>query len=96
VRRNLNPELRVRGIVLTMFDGRTNLARDVEVEVRKHFDNTFRAVIPRSVRLSEAPSHGLPIQRYDPRSAGAEAYEQLADELLEQLALPVAEASSGG
>ncbi len=96
VRRNLNPELRVRGIVLTMFDGRTNLAREVEVEVRKHFENTFQAVIPRSVRLSEAPSHGLPIQGYDPRSAGAEAYERLADELLEQLALPVAEASSGG
>ena len=96
VRRNLNPELRVRGIVLTMFDGRTNLAREVEAEVRKHFDNTFGAVIPRSVRLSEAPSHGLPIQGYDPRSAGAEAYEQLAEELLAQLALPVAEASSGG
>ena len=95
VRRNLNPDLDVRGIVLTMFDGRTNLAREVEEEVRKHFDNTFRAVIPRSVRLSEAPSHGQPIQHYDPRSAGAEAYERLADELLEQLPLPVAEASSG-
>ena len=96
VRRNLNPELRVRGIVLTMFDGRTNLAHQVEAEVRKHFDNTFQSVIPRSVRLSEAPSHGLPIQRYDPRSRGAEAYERLADELLRQLALPIAEASSGG
>ena len=94
VRRNLNPELRVRGIVLTMFDGRTNLARQVEDEVRRHFDNTFRAVIPRSVRLSEAPSHGQTIQQYDPRSAGAEAYERLADELIERLALPV-EASSG-
>ncbi|MXZ62146.1 MAG: ParA family protein [Chloroflexi bacterium] len=96
VRRNLNPELSVRGIVLTMFDGRTNLAREVEAEVRNHFDNTFASVIPRSVRLSEAPSHGLPIQRYDPRSRGAEAYEQLADELLEQLALPISEASHGG
>ena len=95
VRRNLNPQLRVRGIVLTMFDGRTNLARQVEDEVRRHFDNTFRAVIPRSVRLSEAPSHGQTIQQYDPRSAGAEAYERLADELIERLALPVAEASSG-
>ena len=96
VRRNLNPELFVRGIVLTMFDGRTNLAHQVEAEVREHFDNTFSSVIPRSVRLSEAPSHGLPIQRYDPRSRGAVAYEELADELLEQLALPIAEASHGG
>ena len=95
VRGNLNPELRVRGIVLTMFDGRTNLARQVEEEVRRHFDNTFRAVIPRSVRLSEAPSHGQAIQQYDPRSAGAEAYERLADELIERLALPVAEAPNG-
>ncbi len=96
VRRNLNPELLVRGIVLTMFDGRTNLAHQVEAEVRRHFDNTFRSVIPRSVRLSEAPSHGIPVQRYDPRSRGAEAYERLADELLEQLALPTTEASHGG
>ena len=96
VRRNLNPELLVRGIVLTMFDGRTKLAHQVEAEVREHFDNTFSSVIPRSVRLSEAPSHGLPIQRYDPRSRGAVAYEELADELLEQLALPIAEASNGG
>lgn len=96
VRRNLNPELAVCGIVLTMFDGRTNLARQVEAEVREHFGNTFRTVIPRSVRLSEAPSHGLPIQGYDPRSRGAEAYEQLAGELLEQLELPIVEASSGG
>ena len=85
VRRNLNPSLRVRGIVLTMFDGRTNLARQVEEEVRRHFDNTFRAVIPRSVRLSEAPSHGEPIQSYDPLSAGARAYDALAEELLEQI-----------
>ena len=68
-----------------MFDARTNLARQVEAEVREHFDNTFQAVIPRSIRLSEAPSHGMPIQSYDPRSAGARAYEALADELLEQL-----------
>ena len=60
-----------RGIVLTMYDGRTNIAKQVQDEVRKHFDNTFRSVIPRSVRLSEAPSHGMPIQIYtvtpDPR-----------------------------
>ena len=96
VRRNLNPELRVRGIVLTMFDGRTKLARQVEAEVRKHFENTFQAVIPRSIRLSEAPSHGQPIRSYDPTSAGAVAYEQLADELLEQLALPVPGGPHGG
>ena len=89
VQANLNPRLRIRGIVLTMFDGRTNIARQVEDEVRKHFDNTFHAVIPRSVRLSEAPSHGEPIQRYDPRSTGALAYDELALELLMQLHPPV-------
>jgi chromosome partitioning protein len=92
VRASLNPALRVRGIVLTMFDARTNLARQVEAEVREHFDNTFHAVIPRSIRLSEAPSHGVPIQSYDPLSAGARAYEALADELLDQLTTSI----SGG
>ena len=91
VQQNLNPQLHVLGIVLTMVDGRTNLARQVEEEVRRHFDNTFQAVIPRSVRLSEAPSHGLAIQQYDPASVGAEAYRRLADELIERLALPGAE-----
>ncbi len=85
VQANLNPSLRVRGIVLTMFDGRTNLSKQVEDEVRKHFDNTFRVVIPRSVRLSEAPSFGQPIQLYDPRSPGAIAYNHLAEELMESL-----------
>jgi chromosome partitioning protein len=89
VRRNLNTSLRLRGVLLTMFDARTNLSRDVETEVRRHFANTFRAVIPRSVRLSEAPSHGEPIQRYDPLSAGARAYDELAEELLAQLRAPV-------
>ena len=88
MQQNLNPELRVLGIVLTMVDGRTNLARQVEDEVRRHFDNTFQAVIPRSVRLSEAPSYGQAIQQYDPASVGAEAYRRLADELIERLALP--------
>ena len=82
VRRNLNPNLKLQGVVLTMFDIRTNLSKDVEAEVRRHFGNTFQAVIPRSIRLSEAPSHGLPVQRYDPTSAGAIAYDQLAEELL--------------
>ncbi len=82
VKRNLNPSLLVRGLVLTMFDARTNLSRQVEHEVRTHFANTFRTVIPRSVRLSEAPSHSEPIQRYDPDSSGARAYEELANELV--------------
>jgi len=83
VRRNLNRSLQLRGLLLTMFDKRTNLSRQVADEVRRHFPNTFRAVIPRSVRLSEAPSHGLPISMYDERSPAAEAYGDLADELLQ-------------
>ncbi|PKN78408.1 MAG: hypothetical protein CVU47_12315 [Chloroflexi bacterium HGW-Chloroflexi-9] len=92
VQRNLNPRLVIRGVLLTMFDVRTNLSRDVEGEVRKHFDSTFRTVIPRSIRLAEAPSHGAPIRAYDPLSAGARAYDDLADELIERLAstLPAA------
>jgi chromosome partitioning protein len=85
VRASLNPRLRIRGVLLTMFDARTNLARQVEEEVRRHFTNTFQASVPRSVRLSEAPSHGEPIQRYDPSSSGAAAYNAVAAELLEQL-----------
>jgi len=85
VRRNLNPRLVIRGVVLTMFDARTNLSREVEAEVRVHFANTFRAVIPRSVRLAEAPSHGEPINVFDPTSAGARAYDDLADELVAAL-----------
>ena len=85
VRRNLNPRLLLRGVLLTMFDGRTNLARDVEAEVRTHFANTFHAVIPRSVRLAEAPSHGEPIATFDPTSSGAKAYDDLADELIAAL-----------
>ncbi len=85
VQRNLNPRLVLRGVVLTMFDARTNLSREVETEVRRHFASTFRAVIPRSVRLAEAPSHGEPINAYDPLSAGARAYDDLADELIEAL-----------
>ena len=82
VRRNLNPDLRIGGVLLTMVDARTNLSRQVEEEVRSHFASTFRTTIPRSVRLSEAPSHGQPIQLYDPLSAGAAAYDEVADELL--------------
>jgi chromosome partitioning protein len=82
VRRNLNPSLTLRGLLLTMFDGRTNLSQQVADEVRAHFGNTFRTVIPRSVRLSEAPSHGLPIAKYDPSSRANRAYEELAEELI--------------
>ena len=82
VRRNLNAGLRVQGLVLTMYDGRTNLCRQVADEVRNHFPNTFQTVIPRSVRLSEAPSYGLPILAYDRSCRAGKAYQALADELL--------------
>ena len=83
VRSLLFPELRVRGVVLTMFDSRTNLANDVVAEVGKHFPNqVFKSVIPRSIRLAEAPSYGLPISVYAPTSVGAQAYDALAKELL--------------
>jgi chromosome partitioning protein len=82
VRDHLNPNLSVAGIVLTMFDGRTNLSADVAAEARRHMGGlVFDSVVPRSVRLSEAPSHGLPIQRYSPDSPGALAYAALASEL---------------
>lgn len=83
VRRALNPTLELRGLVMTMFDSRTTLAREVVEEVRRHFPGkVFDAIIPRSVRLSEAPSYGEPIISYAPRSAGALAYAALARELL--------------
>ena len=83
VRAALFPELVVRGVVLTMFDNRTNLSTDVVAEVNRHFPNqVFKSVIPRSVRLAEAPSYGLPISEYAPTSVGALAYEALAKELL--------------
>ena len=83
VRSLLFPELVVRGVVLTMFDSRTNLANDVVAEVSKHFpDQVFKSIIPRSIRLAEAPSYGLPISVYAPTSVGAVAYEALAKELL--------------
>jgi chromosome partitioning protein len=85
VRRNLNPRLHLGGLLLTMYDARTNLCQQVAQEVRSHFSETFETVIPRSVRLSEAPSHGLPIGLYDARSAAAKAYGALADEVIEKL-----------
>ena len=82
VRDHLNPVLTIKGIVLTMYDGRTNLSAEVAAEVRRHLgDRVFQTVIPRSVRLSEAPSHGLPISRYAPDSTGAVAYAALSNEL---------------
>lgn len=83
VRSALFPELRVRGVILTMFDNRTNLSTDVVEEVNRHFPNqVFKSVVPRSVRLAEAPSYGLPISEYAPTSVGALAYEALAKELI--------------
>ena len=85
VKARLNPKLAIAGVLLTMADSRTRLSADVEAEVRKHFgDLVFKAVIPRSVRLAEAPSHGLPVTHYDRRSRGAEAYWKVAMELVER------------
>ena len=81
VQQSLNPQLEVEGIILTMFDGRTTLAADVVQQVRDHFgDTTYKTVIPRTVRLSEAPSYGEPIESFDPMSRGAIAYRELARE----------------
>ncbi len=83
VRSALFPDLRVSGVVLTMFDSRTNLANDVVAEVNNHFPKlVFDAIIPRNVRLAEAPSYGLPISEYAPNSVGAKAYDALAKEIL--------------
>ena len=84
VRAHLNPSLAIARVVLTMYDHRTRLARQVVDEVRDHFkDQVARTVIPRNIRLSEAPSHGIPIALYDPKSQGAAAYKALAKEILE-------------
>jgi chromosome partitioning protein len=85
VQTSLLPELKVRGVILTMYDGRTNLAIDVVNEVRRHFPNqVFQNIIPRSIRLAEAPSRGLPISLYAPESPAARAFAGLAREILEQ------------
>jgi chromosome partitioning protein len=83
VRAGLHPTLGVKGLVLTMFDARNNLAHQVAAEVKKHF-RVFDAVIPRNVRLSEAPSHGKPVTLYDAASKGSVAYQQLAAEILDE------------
>jgi chromosome partitioning protein len=85
IKTRLNPRLEIAGVLLTMADGRTRLSADVEAEVRAHFGAlVFTAVVPRSVRVAEAPSHGLPVTHYDRRSRGAEAYWKVAMELVER------------
>lgn len=95
VRQAIFPDLTVRGVLMTMYDGRTNLSGEVVAEVRKHFpDKVFQTVIPRSVRLAEAPSYGQPISTYMPTSTGAHAYASLAREMLhgDGVTLPLQEA----
>ncbi|MBR4767566.1 MAG: ParA family protein, partial [Lachnospiraceae bacterium] len=83
VRRKLNPALSVEGVVFTMFDARTNLSQQVVDSVREYLkEKVYATIIPRNVRLAEAPSHGMSIFEYDPKSSGAEAYLALADEIL--------------
>ena len=85
VQKNLNPGLEIEGVVFTMYDSRTNLSMQVVEEVKKHIDKSvYRSIIPRNVRLSEAPSHGLPITMYDDKSKGAEGYMLLASEVIER------------
>lgn len=87
VQGSLNPGLAISGILLTMYDDRTNLCRDVAEEIRRHFaDKVFDTLVPRNIRLAEAPSHGLPIFQYDIKSRGAEAYLALAREILRRAA----------
>jgi chromosome partitioning protein len=79
----LNSTLDLEGVLLTMFDGRTNLSLQVADDVKKYFrDKVYQTIIPRNVRLSEAPSHGKPISMYDPKSRGAEVYRELAEEVV--------------
>jgi chromosome partitioning protein len=83
IRRELNPSLEISGLLITMYDERTRLARDVERELREHFaEMVFKTVIPRSVRVAEAPSYGLPVTEHSPSSRGSSAYRALAEELL--------------
>ncbi|AVX21896.1 chromosome segregation ATPase [Carboxydocella sporoproducens DSM 16521] len=85
VQKHLNPDLQIEGVLCTMFDARTNLSLQVVEEVKKHFpEKIFKTIIPRNVRLSEAPSYGQPIITYDPRSKGAEMYHELAEEVIER------------
>jgi chromosome partitioning protein len=94
VRLAIFPSLKVRGVILTMFDGRTHLSQDVVAEVRKYFsEKVFETIIPRSVRLAEAPSYGLPVSVYAPASSAAKAYEMLARELLKSDGVVISESA---
>jgi chromosome partitioning protein len=94
VRSALFPGLKIRGVILTMFDGRTHLSDDVVAEVHKYFpDQVFETIIPRSVRLAEAPSYGLPVSAYAPESSAAKSYEALARELLKSDGVIISESS---
>ena len=85
VKRKLNPQLELEGVVFTMYDARTNLSLQVVENVKENLDkNIYKTIIPRNVRLAEAPSYGMPINMYDSRSAGAEAYRYLAEEVIEK------------
>ena len=86
VKRKLNPRLEIFGVALTMFDGRTNFSTQVAQEVRRHFPGkVFATVIPRNIRLAEAPSHGIPVTAYDKYSRGAKAYKEMAEEIKHKL-----------
>ena len=85
VKKRMNPDLEIFGVLLTMFDGRTNFSTQVAQEVRKHFPGkVFATAIPRNIRLAEAPSHGLPVSAYDKHSRGAQAYNAVAEEILKK------------
>ena len=85
VQKSMNPSLKISGILLTMFDGRTKLSQEVVRQVSEYFhDRVFKTIIPRNVRLSEAPSHGLPVMFYDPTCIGSRSYEAVAQELIER------------
>lgn len=84
IKRSLNPELKIAGILLTMFDKRTNLSHQVAEDTEKHFkDRVFKTIIPRNVKLGEAPSYGMPIFMYDSTSMGAQRYFDLAEEIMQ-------------
>ena len=86
MKKRINPALEIFGVVLTMFDGRTNFSTQVAQEVRRHFPGkVFANVVPRNVRLAEAPSHGLPITAYDRSSRGAKAYQAITQEIIHRL-----------
>ena len=86
VKKRLNPRLEIFGVALTMFDGRTNFSAQVAQEVRRHFPGkVFASVVPRNIRLAEAPSHGVPVSAYDRSSRGAQAYKAMAEEMQKKL-----------